>query len=508
MPRRLLALAAALLLPLLLLLAWSTATSAAPPASQAGPAPANALTRQRDVAVIAGAALPALAGAPLDQLFLYRFDGAAWHQIPFQFDEVDPISNTYVLTGDGDLDAADELAFLAQDAGQPAPAGQWIADPASTAHPRYELLVSDPVHPGEQATVYLYRSPALAPAFGPGYVAVTTDTVTTPFFAATVNFSETLGLTSLALNGSGQDIVDQSHLSIKGRIVILPVQFCEADILGLISDPSLIPAGLPPGDRPVRYVSGPVGGDGSAVYPASLRTVVGPVDLGAIAGSIGVPGLTLDELRITLDLLNPAVSGFGPARFHAATLAAAGVPIDGVPDSVPTALAAWSQVNGSHGSVVQLNSVQTTGTSAFTYYLDNASASAADCHGADGAYGESGVRIAPFAGLATVRQQLYFAEPLSQVAGPLYQSYAANPLQVAAASQLTCYFADLHPDALHADPAACDDDVDVADVQVVAACWNQPVGSAGCPATLDLDGDSAITAADVAVVAEAWGWRR
>jgi hypothetical protein len=258
----------------------------------------------------------------------------------------------------------------------------------------------------------------------------------------------------------------------------------------------------------VRYVSGPVDGSGSAVTPASLRTVVGPIDLSAIAGSIGVPGLTLDEFRISLDLRNPAVSGFGPARFHANTLAATGVPIDGVPESVPTTLAAWTQLNGNHGSVVQLNSVQTTGTSAFTYYLDNASATAADCHGTDGAYGESGIRIAPFAGQVTIRQQLYFAEPLSQAAGALYQSYAANPLQAAAASQLTCFFADLQPDASHADPALCDDDVDVADVQRVAGCWNQTPGSIACPTPLDVDGDNAITTADITAVAQNWGWQR
>lgn len=504
MPHRPFILSLALLMPTLLLLALGAATSAAQPDTAT-----NTLTRQRDAVVVNGAALPALASAPLDELFLYRFDGADWQQIPFQFDEVDPVSNSYVITGDGSLDPADELAFLAQDAGQPAPAGRWIDDPTSTGFPRYELTVSDPLHPGEAATVYLYRSLALAPSFGPPYIAVADDTVTTPFFAATVNFSETLGLTALELNGAGQDIVDQSHLSIKGRIfVVVPVQYCEDDILALITDTTSFPSGLPPGDRPVRFVSGPADGSGPAVYPASLRTVAGPIDLGAIAGSIGIPGVTLDEFRISLDLRNPAASGFAPARFHANTIAAAGVPIDGAPDSVPTTLAAWTQINGSQGSVVQLNSVQTAGTSAFTYYLDNASATAADCHGTDGAFGESGVRIAPFAGQVTIRQQLFFAQPLSQAAGALYQSYAANPLQAAAASQLTCFFADLQPHAAHTDPTQCDDDVDVADVQTVAGCWNQTPGAAGCPASLDVDGDNAITAADITLVAQTWGWQR
>ena len=80
----------------------------------------------------------------------------------------------------GQLDANDELAFMALDSGEQAPAGAWITDNLSTGYPRYELRVVDPLHPSEQAWVYLYRSPTLTPAFGPGYIGVTTDTVTTP----------------------------------------------------------------------------------------------------------------------------------------------------------------------------------------------------------------------------------------------------------------------------------------------------------------------------------------
>ena len=122
------------------------------------------------------------------------------------------------------------------------------------------------------------------------------------------------------------------------------------------------------------------------------------------------------------------------------------------------------------GASSSLAQVEVVGTSAFQYYLDNASASASDCHGSDGAYGESGVRIAPFTGVVTLTQQLYIAPPLAQAAGATYQAYAANPLQRAGTSQLTCFFADLQPDAGHTNPALCDDDVDIADVQRVAGC--------------------------------------
>ncbi len=111
-------------------------------------------------------------------------------------------------------------------------------------------------------------------------------------------------------------------------------------------------------------------------------------------------------------------------------------------------------------------------------------------------------------GVVTVTQQLYFAAPLNQAAGATYQAYAANPLQTTDVPQITCFFADLQPNADHTNPALCDDDVDIADVQRVAGCWNQAPGSQACPATLDTDRDMDIDSGDIGAVAGQWGWSR
>lgn len=70
-----------------------------------------------------------------------------------------------------------------------------------------------------------------------------------------------------------------------------------------------------------------------------------------------------------------------------------------------------------------------------------------------------------------------------------------------------CHFADVQPNATHTSPAQCDGDVDVADVQVVARCWNLPSGTPDCPATLNVDGVGAyVTVNDLVAAALHWNW--
>jgi hypothetical protein len=70
-----------------------------------------------------------------------------------------------------------------------------------------------------------------------------------------------------------------------------------------------------------------------------------------------------------------------------------------------------------------------------------------------------------------------------------------------------CHPADVHPNANHSIVAACDGDVDIADVQRIAGCWQRPIGPA-CPAALDLDGSGEIGLPDIIIAAGYWGWRR
>lgn len=70
-----------------------------------------------------------------------------------------------------------------------------------------------------------------------------------------------------------------------------------------------------------------------------------------------------------------------------------------------------------------------------------------------------------------------------------------------------CHMADVHPNSDHSNVAACDGDVDIADVQRIAGCWLQAIGPA-CPTSLDLDGSGDIGLSDIIIAASFWGWRR
>jgi streptogramin lyase len=72
--------------------------------------------------------------------------------------------------------------------------------------------------------------------------------------------------------------------------------------------------------------------------------------------------------------------------------------------------------------------------------------------------------------------------------------------QLAKVVEAACYPYDVHPA-----PPACDGDVDIADIQTAAGCFNQPF-SATCPAALNFNGVGLVDVGDVTLVAQQWGW--
>lgn len=137
----------------------------APAAAQTGN-----LNRPYEPVILTGKEFPDFSNntATLLQLFLYKYSGNTWTQIPFQFDEVEPDSltpanPTYFRRGDGKLDDQDELVFMTRDAGDKAPTNAWVNDASALTSQRYEIELTDPVNTNK-GYVYLFRSTTLSVA--------------------------------------------------------------------------------------------------------------------------------------------------------------------------------------------------------------------------------------------------------------------------------------------------------------------------------------------------------
>ena len=180
----------------------------AAPAAAAAP-----LARPDDPVVITGAGVPVLNGAPPGRVVAFAWSGS-WQQIPVQVDErklldlrlaypnpfscgansscyapfSTPAKLRYADAGtrigadsNANLDADDEIAFMAKDAGSAAGAA---GDPAGVvAGSRAEIVVTDPLDAG-RGYVYLFRSDgSLDPAAGQAYVTYSFNLASGPYLS-------------------------------------------------------------------------------------------------------------------------------------------------------------------------------------------------------------------------------------------------------------------------------------------------------------------------------------
>ena len=159
--------------------------------------------------------MPDFAGVPLAQLFVYKYSGGAWSQIPWQFDEVDAVSGLIVSSDDGLLDAQDQLVFMAADAGDQAPARAWLTDASAATFPRYELQVNDPLDPSQHAWVYVYRSLTLASTIATDYVSYdAAQALLTSDRYKLGQMTDHPAFDRLELNGNAVDILDRTKIRV------------------------------------------------------------------------------------------------------------------------------------------------------------------------------------------------------------------------------------------------------------------------------------------------------
>ena len=369
--------------------------------------PDLALDRTIEPVIVTGV----FAGRSVNDIFVYRWTGSAWEQIPFQIDERDA-TGAYVANEDGVMDSNDEVVFMSGDTGMLASSS--IGDALPVSGLWYRVQVTDPLNTASKGWAYIVHSTTLTVTNPTDYVSYNAANlrVSTANYALGWAASGHNGLDYMSMFGGG-DILDRTKLRIDYRFIVL-IKLTENDF---------------PLDNVVLLKDGVVrtlvkrGGTVTVSYQSYTSTTF-PVDLRTLPGS-------LEQVRTSVDLGNGVTGTYYDENN------AAGKPIDGVPDNVTATPfnQAWRQVTVGNGSNIQVATLTSLGGTRHHYYKDNSAVDPQDT-GDQRSFGDSGFEVTnPTSKLFTITTGQYFIPAAQGNQGATYNQYFLNPLQVTATAE-------------------------------------------------------------------------
>jgi hypothetical protein len=350
-------------------------------------------------------------GATVEQVYVYRYVGAAWEAIPFQIDRVDT-DGTYLAEQEGVLDENDEIVLMARDLGELAPV--LISDEISIEGQWYQVEVSDPLSAGDTGYAYIVRSTAGLQRSDVDYVDFDAATVRVTTDNYAVGWAgDHSGLDHMSLFGSA-DILDRTKVRLTYRVGGGVPQTIteEGNALVPVVDAELIK------DGPVRVIVR----RGTVVtfaYQSLLRTLL-RVDLSSI------PLLTIDGVRSSTDLANNVTGTYYDENN------AAGVSVDGVVDAVEETPfdQAWREVALDSGTMLQVTNLSGLGGFRRHYYKDDATVDNLDT-GDGQSFGDSGfLVINPTGKVFVLDSLLYFLPGKQENRGSEFHELYQNALGV------------------------------------------------------------------------------
>lgn len=397
----------------------------------------NTVDRADEEVVLTGADVSDLVGTAPDHVVAFAlttpFNTPTWVQVPVQVDErkvVDfgraPGNNgatgttgtVYGSTGtsgvallqyadagtftgaDGnpDLDADDEVVFMARDAGGARQPG--TADPAGVVTGSgVQVQVDDPLGDDQQGWVYLYESDgSLDPAAGRDYVdydfTLTSGDYKTTYKRADGPNPETSVVTTASYQARMTDRWDDADWRItadgaNGADLLDGVKnefylgFCGRSNITFQDAEGAFVANI---DGPVRAIRSYVGANSG---PLSQRTNVFYRDHQEIRTNLrvhAIPGV--------LDYIDYSAAALGMTY---ASSTSGPVTVDGAQDAVSTEVPTWEGVRGAPGSIITTVRIDTTipggddvDAIADETYLDQETPGTAQCWGDAHLYGASG----------------------------------------------------------------------------------------------------------------------
>jgi len=390
----------------------------------------STLNRPSTPVVLTGGKLNRFGGVAPGRVVAFRWAGGAWQQIPVQVDQRKlvpfgsaPASNAAPGTpgtvyggGSGgpatlqyadpntwvgadpnpNVDADDEVVFMAADAGGTPPGG--TADPAGVvAGSGTQVAVTDPRAAAERGWVYLYRSTGgLDPAAGKDYVdyafALTsggykttyrrasgpnpeTSKVTTPTY--TISFPDRWKETTwkvLAPGASQADVLD-------GHKNQFSTSSCSRSNQTFLEEEGAFVANI---DGPVRAIRSYVGANSG---PLTQRTHVMYRDREDV-----ITNLRVHAIPAIMDFVDYSSAAKGMT--YRSSTKPGGVVIDGVNDSISTVLPAWETVDGPQGRIYTRNTFTSSqanlGAATTHFYRDQSLPREEQCWGDSSFYGASG----------------------------------------------------------------------------------------------------------------------
>ena len=369
--------------------------------------------RPYEPVVLRGGVLSAHYGYPVNEVYLYAWDGGSgsWRMMPFQIDErirtIDPNGDgesqrhTYFIADDGLIDDDDELVFMVRDMGEKAPERAWIPYADSKEFNRIELRVYDPDDPALDAYAYLYRSPTITEAVPAPYEFAydsAADRVDSRYYSVALDAKVGL-VKDIVIKppfGSGLDIFDRQKIrayAVVGGGPLGNMEFPKVSEFLIKMEPGYREVTRKPVVRLVREVrqtfnigiadleegmtyyvttrfypfNGRVAG-GAALDSASLKMALPRWD---------DPFILFEVLRQSWDL-NANAAGMRFYNKHNN-----GILVDGVPDAVDKAIERpirdWNLVTGSQGTLFAMTVLSdTVAKSISLYYYDNSSGGTGD----------------------------------------------------------------------------------------------------------------------------------
>ena len=449
-----------------LVLTWVFSALLAVP--QALAAEARTLARDRDPVVLEGSQVPSLLGIPPGRLVAFRWNGG-WQQAPVQVDEratIDfgrvrgqafgPVVLHYADAGtfagadpDASLDADDEIALRARDAGDRVAcedAGEPLGGVAGTG---VEVEALDPLT-GGRGWFYLFRGedtidPAAGvPDVGYDFVLLSGDYLDTYVTGAGTNPEDSRVTTStysmhfadrwirdeirvFAGASSGADILDRHrNVFAPGACSRSEDTFCEGGG-GFVVNAS----------GPVRALRAYVGANSG---PFTERAHWFYEDRHDVRTTLRV-----HEVGGMMDLYDLSQAAVGMTYHDART--PGGVAVNGRPDAVAPGPLSWTMIVGAPGALFSCGALDTTFTDLdiASHYQDDDRASPAPCTGDDDAeMGTSGVHISslipstdPFLGEGSLvgwRVDTFGPPGTPPSEAPVRQAEAFTPIAASAAA--------------------------------------------------------------------------